>query len=72
MSVTAFNECLQRPNQVKGGDKYQTELGVAGMKEKFGNNNINFVYSQSNNSGVEMLNFSAMTIDDWEVGIQCI
>jgi hypothetical protein len=31
MSVTAFNEYLQRPNQVKGGDKYQTELGVAGV-----------------------------------------
>lgn len=72
MSVSTFNELMNRPNQVKARNSFQTTMTQEEFKQKLINNNINFVFGQTNDAGVEMMSFHCLTVDDMEIGVQTI
>jgi len=72
LTTETFNELMQRPNQVKSQNSFPTSHSPDKMKEVFGHNNIGFVYSQKNESGVEMMSFSCIDVENNQIGIQMI
>jgi len=72
MSVTTFQELMQRPNQVKANNNIQTKFSPEQLKEALHNNNISFLMSQKNDQGVEMMSFHALDINEYQFGIQMI
>ena len=59
MNVTQFNELMARPNQVKARNGFPCKLDQEQLKAKYIANNINFIYSQTNDAGIQMMSFNA-------------
>lgn len=47
-SQADFNNLMSRPNQVSAKENFPTTLSEEQIKQKMGNNNVHFVFNQSN------------------------